>query len=448
MRVAVLGAGPTEEDWPSRLTLGDVDVVRAQSLQELLESPLDLAVAIASGAEAVQIATAFASRDDAAPLTLLLRRQHQRHPQERVLEALVRGKREWEGTFDAMDDPLAILRPDGGVARANLALARSLNLPVSDTVSRSYLELLGAADPTLGDPIAESLHDGLARTREAQYAKLPQRRLVTTYQLQGAMGSTGQLLAVLRDQTEILDRQQRLQQATRLAAVGRLAGGVAHEINSPLASIALRTERLRRNARAPELQALPAFADFPRHLEAIEADVFRCKTIIGALLDFGRNRLPEATETDLNALVAKAVELVGYQMKAKNVQISLGPEPSLPRIRADDGQLQQAIVALLMNALDAVGAGGRVVVETSRDGERRVALSVTDNGAGISPEHMDKLFTPFFTTKPVGSGMGLGLAVCHGIVTAHGGEIGVTSELGRGTRVSMSLPIAGAPGAK
>jgi signal transduction histidine kinase len=239
------------------------------------------------------------------------------------------------------------------------------------------------------------------------------------------------------------DKQARQLQATHLAAIGQLAGGVAHEINTPLAAIALRTERLRKTAQEPELLALPAFRDFPRHLEAIDADVFRCKTIIASLLDFSRSRPPETRETDLNALAETAVALVGYQMKIKQVELSLRARADLPRIRADDGQLRQVIVGLLMNAFDAVGPRGHVAVETDREGDDRVSLTVVDDGPGIRPEDRDKIFTPFFTTKPVGSGMGLGLAVCHGIVTAHGGEIRIESEPGRGTHVSLVLPISG-----
>jgi signal transduction histidine kinase len=130
-------------------------------------------------------------------------------------------------------------------------------------------------------------------------------------------------------------------------------------------------------------------------------------------------------------------------MKLKGVALSLRTLAGLPRIQADDGQLRQAIVGLLMNALDAAGSGGHVAVETDREGDR-VRLTVADDGVGIPPEDRERIFNPFFTTKPVGSGMGLGLAVCHGVVASHGGEIRVESEVGRGTRMSLLLPVPGA----
>src|SRR6185503_5985227 len=141
----------------------------------------------------------------------------------------------------------AILGQDGVLARANLALARCLGRRISEMVSRHYLELLGEPDPALGDPIAESLLDGAPRSREARFGALPLRRLVSTAPLQDA-GKPRQLVVILKDLSELEERQARLLQATHLAAIGRLAGGMAHEINTPLASIALRTERLRKNA--------------------------------------------------------------------------------------------------------------------------------------------------------------------------------------------------------
>jgi signal transduction histidine kinase len=129
-------------------------------------------------------------------------------------------------------------------------------------------------------------------------------------------------------------------------------------------------------------------------------------------------------------------------MRLKQVTLSLRLDPDLRHIEADDGQIRQVLIALLMNALDATSAGGHVVVETRRDGEENVSLSVTDDGVGIPPENLPKIFSPFFTTKPLGQGTGLGLAVCHGIVAAHGGEIRVESEVGRGTRFAMVLPTA------
>jgi signal transduction histidine kinase len=443
LRVAVLAGAERAANWPEVLGVEDAELLRVDSPRDLAGAAADLAVAFASGDEAAAVLAAFAARPDAPPLTLLAGGEHSRHPQGRLIEALIRGKREWEDAFDAIEDPLAILGPDAVVVRANLALARSLGCPIQELVGQPYRALLGEPDAALGDPIALSMADGEPRTREARFARLPQRRLVTTGVLQGAPEKPRLLVVVLKDLSELEARQATTAQATHLAAVGRLAGGVAHEINTPLTAIALRTERMLKTAQDPDLADRPAFRDFPRHLKAIDEDVFRCKTIISALLDFSRSRPPQTRETDLNALAETAVALVGYQMKLKQAEVTLRASPDLPRIIADDGQLRQVIVGLLINALDAVEPRGHVTVETARVGDDRVSLTVQDDGRGIAPEDMPNLFTPFFRKK-TGSGLGMGLAVCHGIVTSHGGDIRVDSAPGRGTRVCVVLPRSAA----
>jgi two-component system, NtrC family, sensor kinase len=239
----------------------------------------------------------------------------------------------------------------------------------------------------------------------------------------------------------IKEQQERLRQSARLADIGQLAAGVAHEINTPLASIALRAESLLRSARDERLQAIDAFKNFTRYLQTIDEEIFRCKKIISALLEFSRARPPEKRLTDLNGLAEKAAELVGHQMKLKQIALALDLQPGLPPLHADDGQIRQVLIALLMNALDATAPGGHVGLETRHDGDGTVVLTVKDDGAGIAPEHLDKIFSPFFTTKPVGQGTGLGLSICHGIVASHGGEFRVESEVGRGTRMSLALPV-------
>src|SRR6185503_8641702 len=262
----------------------------------------------------------------------------------------------------------------------------------------------------------------------ARYARLDGPQLVTTSPLDHD-GSQGTVV-ILKHVGELWEQQERMTLASRLADIGQLAAGVAHEINTPLASIALRAESLLKSAEDPELQAVGAFRNFPRYLKTIDEEIFRCKKIISALLDFSRARRPEVRDTDLNALVDRAADLVRHQMKLKRVHLEVLLDAELPPIAVDDGQLRQAIIALLMNALAATPSGGRIEVTTQREGDS-VILTVADTGAGIAPEHLDKLFNPFFTTKPVGQGTGLGLAVCHGVVAAHGGEIRVESHVGK-----------------
>jgi signal transduction histidine kinase len=443
LRIGVLGTSADADEWTSVLSSRALEVVAAQDAASVLRANPSMVLAFTTPDEAARITAELSASQPTPPLAILVGPKAQEHPHTRLVKALAEGKREWEGTFDAIVDPVAILDRDGTVVRANLGLARVADRPIEQIVSMHYGQLLGA--PVDGeDTIAASLADGQPRTRDVRFERLAALQQVTTSPLRDGRGTRG-LVLILKDVGEVREQQERLLQASRLADIGQLAAGVAHEINTPLASIALRAESLLKAAQDPRLTEIDSFRNFPRYLKTIDEEIFRCKKIIGALLDFSRSRRPEVRDTDLNQLAEKATDLVGHQMRLKQIELRRRLDPTLPRIQADDGQLRQALIALLMNALDATSTGGSVEVITAPSPSGRVTLTVADDGAGIAREHLDKIFSPFFTTKPVGQGTGLGLAICHGIVTSHGGEITVESELGRGTRVSLVLPT-GRPG--
>jgi len=446
LRVGILGLGAQLGDWVSGLGGRNMEVVPVDSVEELLRSDVGLAVVFAAPEEAAQVAVTIAGTPKAPPTAMIFGPEAQQHPHIRFIRNLLDAKNEWERTFDAIVDPVALLDRTGTVRRANLGLTRVLGRPMRDLLDRPYAELLGAPGPGQPDPIAASLADGTAHTEETGYARLPGVQQVTVSPHRDAAGALQQLVVILKDVNDIKEQQERLRRPARLADIGQLAAGMAHEINTPLASIALRAESLLRAAKDERLLAIDSFKNFPRYLQTIEEEIFRCKRIIGALLEFSRARAPEKRLTDLNALAEKAGELVGHQMKLKQITLALRLQPQLPPLYADDGQLRQVLIALLMNALDATPAGGHVELETRRDGADTVVLTVADDGTGIPPEHLDKIFSPFFTTKPVGEGTGLGLAICHGIVASHGGEIRVDTEVGRGTRMSLALPVEATAG--
>jgi signal transduction histidine kinase len=443
LRVGVLGSGAEGAYWASDLGGRGVDVIFFKDFDELLAGQVGLAVVVATPAEAARLSAQVAERPSSPPFALLVSSGSQAHPHLRLVESLLKGKNEWERTFDAIVDPVALIDRNGTVLRANLGLARVLELPIGEIVGAPYPALLGVPRPGSADPIGQSLADGEARTEEVHFESLPGVQQVTASPYSVVDGVLQGAVVIIKDVNDLKEQQERLQQASRLADIGQLAAGVAHEINTPLASIALRAESLLKVADDPRLRAVDSFKNFPRYLKTIDEEIFRCKKIIGALLEFSRVRRPETRVTDLNALAEKATDLVGHQMMLKQVALSLKLEAGLPHIRADDGQLRQALIALLMNALDATPPGGHVEVETRVDGADTVVLTVADDGSGIPPENLDKIFNPFFTTKPVGQGTGLGLAICHGIVASHGGEIRVDSEIGRGTRLSLVLPVSG-----
>lgn len=444
-RVAVFDHGKSRGDWLAMLARQSVELVRAERVEDLASMDVDHVVAWVTPDEAARLAAALAARPRTPPVTMMTGASEAEHPQTLLIKTLVEAKQEWEATFDAILDPLAIVDRQGIVHRANLGFAEALGLDIRKVVGRGFRDLLGPAVAGT-DPIAMSLEDSEARTAEARYEALPAIHLVTISPWRDDDGALSGLVVHLKDLSPQKEQQQRLEQAARLADIGQLAAGVAHEINTPLASIALRAESLLRSGQEPALLALESFKNFPRYLKTIEEETYRCKKIIRALLEFSSSRKPKTQPTDLNALAERAADLIGHQMRLKQVDLRLSLAPGLALVPADDGQLRQVLLALLMNALDATRAGGHIDVETGRRDPGQVVLAVRDDGHGIPPEIRDKIFSPFFTTKPFGEGTGLGLAICHGIVTSHGGTIEVESEPGQGTRFSVLLPTGPAMG--
>ncbi|HLM57746.1 MAG TPA: response regulator [Pyrinomonadaceae bacterium] len=225
----------------------------------------------------------------------------------------------------------------------------------------------------------------------------------------------------------------------KLAAVGRLAAGVVHEINNPLATIAACAEALETRADERVYGSGADAEDLREYLQLIRGEAFRCKQITNGLLDFSRARPAEHEPIDLSEVVESAARLLLHQKRGADVRFEVEAARDLPRVSGDRGQLQQAVIILAENGIDAMPDGGTLTLST-RNGEGAVSIGVRDTGQGIAPEIRERIFDPFFTTKEVGRGTGLGLAVCYGIVTEHGGRISVDSAVGHGTVFEISLP--------
>ncbi len=382
-----------------------------------------------------------AAVDGGGGLVILAREGGSPHPFTMLVKAIASAKREWERALDAVLDAVVILDVAGRVLRANRAFAELCRRPFAEMLGRPYTELLGAPVAGTNDPIREVIEGAASGSGDARYTSIAGFLQVnaTAWQAEGEAART--LVVSLRDVTALHEQQQRLELSHRLADVGRLAAGVAHEINTPLASIALRAESLLRRVHEESLRSVPAFEPFPRYLETIEQEAFRCKRIIGSLLDFARPRQPAIAPAQVNAIVETAVALVGDQARVKRVALLTQTDASLPLVPLDGTQVREALVALLLNALDASSAGGEVSVETSRDGADHLRIAVRDQGEGIAPENLDKVFVPFFTTRLPGQGVGLGLSICDGIVRGHGGEMTIESSQGVGTLVTVRLPL-------
>jgi PAS domain S-box-containing protein len=239
--------------------------------------------------------------------------------------------------------------------------------------------------------------------------------------------------------------QRQLLQAEKLASLGQLAAGVAHEINNPLATIAGCAEGLLDRASDPLLRAQPGFQEFPEYLAVIEEEAYRCKEITGSLLQFVRSEAGEREPTDINHLLEKSLEIASLQPRFSGFDLQFDLAPHLPILQANKNRLRQVFLALVVNALEACHGDGRLTVRTLTrpvpSGEE-VVIEFQDTGSGIPPEHLGKIFEPFFTTKGEHRGTGLGLAICQSIVAEHGGRIEVESEMGRVSLFQVILPVS------
>lgn len=229
------------------------------------------------------------------------------------------------------------------------------------------------------------------------------------------------------------ETREQLVQTEKLASVGQLAAGVAHEINNPLGSVLLYADILRKETPQEDQQRR-------EDLSMIITEATRCKIIVNDLLNFSRQNKVLAQDTDLNALLQELANEKRAQELFGRVELITELDPNLPSIQADPLQMRQVFLNLMNNAAEAMPDGGYLTLRTRKGSSPGfVTVEIQDTGVGIAKEHMKKLFTPFFTTKAIGKGTGLGLAIIYGIVKMHHGQIGVASQVGEGTTFSITL---------
>ncbi|MDQ6651412.1 MAG: ATP-binding protein, partial [Acidobacteriota bacterium] len=252
-------------------------------------------------------------------------------------------------------------------------------------------------------------------------------------------GKVSHVITVGEDITHHIEANRAVARAEKLAAIGRLAAGVVHEINNPLATISACAEALESRVNEDAFKDSEALNDLREYLGLIRSEAFRCKTITNGLLDFSRARATPHAPISLGDVISSAARLLSHQQRGQGIDFQIETPENLPLVSGEAGQLQQAIIALATNAIDAMPQGG--VVKIATWGSRKsVLVEVSDTGVGIPGENLPKIFEPFFTTKEVGEGTGLGLAVCYGILTEHGGSLDVQSTVGVGTTFTISLP--------
>jgi PAS domain S-box-containing protein len=239
---------------------------------------------------------------------------------------------------------------------------------------------------------------------------------------------------LVKDITQRKAMEQQLLQADKLASIGHLAAGVAHEINNPLNIILGYTQLLIRH----EPEGTERYLD----LRIIEKHARTCKTIVEDLLNFSRSTRTRKTKVSLHECIEEVINVVRQQFELDNITISTTFDPNVPFMILDGEKMKQVFMNLFMNAKHAIGKSGEITVSTHYDPRKGdVQIRVVDTGCGIEPHNLSKIFDPFFTTKSTGEGTGLGLSVSYGIVKEHGGEIVVESELGKGSVFTVRLPV-------
>ena len=338
-------------------------------------------------------------------------------------QALVRAAQEWRSCFDAIGDPLAIMR-DGGceVVRANTAFARAAG------VAPNMLPALRCSEHAFGTLPCPSrcLMPTAGAERETTFGD--RTWLVRSFDFEPE--ERGAVVVVFKDVTDEREVSRRLFHAEKMSAVGQLAGGVAHEINNPLGGILAFAQLMGQEERS---------ADDAENLRLIQDAAMRAKRIVESLLRFSRR--PQDAEkgpVELEKVLEDALFLVGPQLKDARIQIVRSYVTATAHGNAN--QLQQIALNLLVNAVQAVGASGRITVGCGPVGPGRVRLWVADTGPGVKPEHAKRIFEPFFTTKPEGQGTGLGLSICYQIAEEHGGTIRLEPSDEGGACFVLELP--------
>ncbi|BBO92773.1 two-component system sensor histidine kinase NtrB [Desulfosarcina ovata] len=372
--------------------------------------------------------------------------------QEKIAElrksnrALEHQRQHVQAILDGITDIVAVISPDYRIASVNHSFFEIYSQD-SPEGGRCYDVFRGRGKPCHACVLRDALERNCVCRQDAMIAVGDHYRhfSITAAPLRDSRGLPTDILVVKRDVTLEKEFQAKYYHAEKMATIGLLAAGVAHEINNPLTSIRGFAEGLQRRmatlADAVSDDALKS--DFAEYLEIILKECRRCSGIVRSLLTFSPRRSPEFSRIGLNELVRNVLRILHHKLKQypdRLIQRQL--DEALPTIQANAAELEQVILNLILNAIDAVEAErGAIVIRTRVADERRVLLEIEDNGCGIAPEDQQKLFEPFFTTKPVGKGIGIGLSTCYHIIQSHGGEIQVASTPGQGACFSVVLPV-------
>lgn len=361
----------------------------------------------------------------------------------RLYEQVKLSEQRYKGLFANAYDLIFMLDPELTISSINRVGEQLTGYRVDELLARPLRSLCAPEAWVTAEPYLRELLAGrsvppfelelVRRDGEPVYLE------VSAQIIQNGIGGKG-IHCIARNLTERWRLEQQLLHSEKLSAIGQLVAGVAHELNNPLTSVSGYAQLLLRDQRLPEE---------PRQdIEQIHVQAERAARIVQNLLIFAREHKPERRMISVNEALRSALALQNYQLRVDNIALKLELDPYLPLTTADYHQLQQVFLNLITNARHAMvqkGGRGTLMLRTSHapglNGNQQINIEVIDTGVGIPEHDLQKIFNPFFTTKPVGQGTGLGLSICFGIIKEHEGQIWAESQIGAGTRVVVTLPI-------
>ncbi len=357
-------------------------------------------------------------------------------------EALKLAAEEWRTTFDSITDMVAIIDTDRKIKRVNKAFARALGLTPQSIIGKTCYQVVH----DLNEPHPSCTFDNTVGANKTCHHELFEPNMGKHLEcamspLRNGHDDIAGVVHTFKDITrrkEVEAEQQALRDkaevSSRLASVGEMAAGIAHEINNPLTSVLGFSELLLQEDLPPETQ---------EHVKYIAEGSKRVKGIVKRMLTFARQTKHHKTSLDICELIDNTLEMRSYVLKTANIEVIKKYAPGLPCVTVDPGQLQQVFMNLIVNAEHAINKardGGTLIITTERE-DGTISISFTDNGTGMSKETLSKLFHPFFTTKEPGEGTGLGLSLSRSIILEHGGTIEVNNDFGKGTTFTIRLPV-------